>query len=1078
MVNSKFKNSDQSRHISTIMNFSKGMKYTNSPLSEGYAKVIANYDFKNDGECLVPRKSFKRIRNENSGVHVDETKDAVCVSTCYATVLEPDLLHEGEWKETNTRLMRYVLTGTNPLSDMGLVAMYAEDAASMDIDNAWDLPVFITTQCETSTKYPAGAMKLCWKPKYSAVHSTPIVSQSLASDAIHTSIDGNDYYLIDFVDVERGIPRNFLGKLRIYLYLNDPAHNNTPYIKYSFEEVSARDIRPTEAINYGYNMLSNTPYAFQNSVSATGKLSLEGIIPYDSAGSVALTSRVGESVTFDLVYQYPDNTPLVPDDPAARDDIAAEYIGYTTPAPLRTQGVYNSVTETVVLHHVQRFAFSDFSWTPVEHDGYTVYRAPMPAGRSGTSVPYSEGAYTYANTLDSSDCFRILGITMEVRDDSNLTVDDFLAANAGKYMWWERGLNVIPRSRDIDQYRVQWEVQDLDSGNDPVVVQRWTQSNHVTPGDKITLTYNPPYKRFSVICKVYIQRDIDAAQSEWDANTNLQSLTTRDEYPAPEQVTVLASYTLSTDADTKNALSPVAYPLLYASGMCTFQKRAAVWGLTTAPNMLFISDLGDVSYFPYPNNAEVFNTDIVACVEFKDSLLVFTIDSCYRLTAEEDGFKTKRILSNLSLSYADVNTVQVINNMIILMSGNRLYLMVSSYNQLGEEEFKLAPISRPIEGVFDDFHNFIEETLSRIYNTKFKDRMRDARTTKDSYNLAGCTWELSDFSVQLADTDVRLVYKVYLKDTFAQNNNGDRSSDSRPAETYMDVILIYNTVQRAWRMYTQYSTAFRSLVFVNLQNRPSVYYASTSYTPKRFTYSDYMMFNFYQYTDKPIVVREHRPIADDPAYTKTVEVVHDRYDDFINSKYELPQYIVTKNGTDIRHTPISYVSGNVPYLDTGNIDFNVDLVKRLREFRLTINKLDSTYFHDKVLKFYVDMYLDNEIINDKYTADAYTSDTDPWDGSKFQWYNETRRQLYYVRGEVQPDGTLDTHKDNKVSTPDSAEFPYTLGIDLDSTLSDVILLRCKEVGKCRTFNAIIKCPHPEAYELLSTGYVYRIKNAR
>ena len=39
--------------------FTSGMQYTNSPLSEGYNKVILNFDLTDDGRTLTPRNGFK-----------------------------------------------------------------------------------------------------------------------------------------------------------------------------------------------------------------------------------------------------------------------------------------------------------------------------------------------------------------------------------------------------------------------------------------------------------------------------------------------------------------------------------------------------------------------------------------------------------------------------------------------------------------------------------------------------------------------------------------------------------------------------------------------------------------------------------------------------------------------------------------------------------------------------------------------------------------------------------------------------------------------------------------------------------
>jgi hypothetical protein len=43
--------------------FNLGMNYTNTPLAEGYAKLLVNFDLKNQGTGLAPRGGIKSAHN-------------------------------------------------------------------------------------------------------------------------------------------------------------------------------------------------------------------------------------------------------------------------------------------------------------------------------------------------------------------------------------------------------------------------------------------------------------------------------------------------------------------------------------------------------------------------------------------------------------------------------------------------------------------------------------------------------------------------------------------------------------------------------------------------------------------------------------------------------------------------------------------------------------------------------------------------------------------------------------------------------------------------------------------------------
>ena len=258
------------------------------------------------------------------------------------------------------------------------------------------------------------------------------------------------------------------------------------------------------------------------------------------------------------------------------------------------------------------------------------------------------------------------------------------------------------------QYYVQWELCNTDDAEGTTqVLQYARQSQAYNPGDTIEYTVkNTTYTSFTLICKIYDKADYDALTFESFImdGLNTQPLNT---------LTVSYSYlTAESNASALN-LAAQTYDLGTAEGMCTWQQRLVLWGVQGCRNTIWISEVNDPSYFPYPNNIEVFDSDIITCVRYKTSLLVFTENALYQLDfSAEDGLtlKSSIIQERLTMERADCSTIIPIQNMVFFKNGNYYYMLVPGKygtNQYGE--LTLAPISTPINEIFDDFPKFLKE---------------------------------------------------------------------------------------------------------------------------------------------------------------------------------------------------------------------------------------------------------------------------------------------------------------------------------------------------------------------------------
>ena len=342
---------------------------------------------------------------------------------------------------------------------------------------------------------------------------------------------------------------------------------------------------------------------------------------------------------------------------------------------------------------------------------------------------------------------------------------------------------------DVDngkKYYVQWEIQDLSTNADPVVVQRVRESRTYTPGDEISITTRQAtYKQFTISAKVYYKDEVDATVYE---DSSVSTDINDQIYLKPIQVVTLAYYYLSEESNsTTTNIGAVNYDLSSAQGLCTWQQRIVLWGVKGAKNTLWVSEINDPSWFPYPNNCEIFPDDIVACVKYKTNLLVFTKTALYQLAFQEDGlsYTTTCIQERLTMEMEDASSILPVQSMVFFKNGNYYYLVVPVTGSM-TGELQLAPITRPLEYCMDNFTDFTDDVLEMLLNPS------------DIENYLTST--LYDWWCVLEQRTLRIYYKM--KCTLPQGF------------TFVDLVFNYDTTARTWTMYSYNSTAYRMIPYI------------------------------------------------------------------------------------------------------------------------------------------------------------------------------------------------------------------------------------------------------------------------
>lgn len=504
---------------------------------------------------------------------------------------------------------------------------------------------------------------------------------------------------------------------------------------------------------------------------------------------------------------------------------------------------------------------------------------------------FKSNPYTFTNTSSAAGTPVLTGILPY--DAQGMLL---LTARPGTEITFELFYK-YPAADASDKYLFQWEIQDLNSNNNASVVQPVRKSAEYIPGSSVKLVYTPAFNAFSVVVKLFKKTEIASQDATWEADAALKALMTKDEHLIPNQVITLASYYLTNNSNSSMLnVAPVAYDLSTATGMCSWQQRLVLWGVTGAKGTLFVSEVNDPSYIPYPNNSEIFSDDIVCAVPHMSNLLVFTRTALYRITLNADGlsYTTACVQERLDMTPADANTVLTVQNMVYFKSGNYFYMIVPNPTAMVAGTMQLAPVTRPIEYFLNDFSNNVIKLLNDMYNFSY-----------DEYNKQ-IEVELCDYYVYLDNNQIRNTYKfaVFLPE----------AGKEAPALRYFDISLNYDTVLRAWTTYCWEASPRRLSMF-----KPTV-------------------------TSSAVFLH----MFDDP----------DTWEDDLNTSTCVYIRMVSMDTTnpadtmDLGHITRKY--GNYQYLDTGYRNISPELKKRFREVQFNVNTLTQ-----KQLRFYTSFIVDD-----------------------------------------------------------------------------------------------------------------------
>lgn len=220
------------------------------------------------------------------------------------------------------------------------------------------------------------------------------------------------------------------------------------------------------------------------------------------------------------------------------------------------------------------------------------------------------------------------------------------------------------------------------------------------------------------------------------------------------------------------------YNINTATSSCLWNNRMVLWGCDNYDNTLFISQVDDFYYFPVPNNVALFDSNIISCIPYLDSLLVFTADKIYKVSEDSAGTFTQVVIQNdMPIAQEDATYLRAIKNMVLFKSGKYYYMVVPKSQSL-TGELTIAPVSKNIAGFLNDMPKAVGEILTLMYPERI-----NSLTLEDVLVSNGPTY------IYAEQDNIHMLYDVTVNKAYQ-----------------FTLFLNYNTNVRAWTLYVEDTT--------------------------------------------------------------------------------------------------------------------------------------------------------------------------------------------------------------------------------------------------------------------------------
>jgi len=457
------------------------------------------------------------------------------------------------------------------------------------------------------------------------------------------------------------------------------------------------------------------------------------------------------------------------------------------------------------------------------------------------------------------------------------------------------------------------------------------------------------------------------------------------------------------NVDSLKNLGEEVFDLNTATGMFTFNNMLGLYGVKGAETTIFFSDIENPSYFPFPHNIDTYDEYILKVINYLDTLLVVTTTSIYTITGDSlpSTFVKKKIITNLNITELDAELIKVIKDQVFFKADNTFFVLKPNTYTSDASDLRAYEVSKVINNFLLDFKNNTLKLFNKVYPLRLTEP--DLLNNKDAINV----WKYNDLNItgynqHVVDGKLQITLNLNLI------CNAEIAHIQRIYNNNANLILIYDTLTKQW-----YFQTYSLLNMCAIRHR-------------RIDTQDLLLFD--------------NTIKNDKNYLLVVKAVNAPHDSYA---YTIDDELFTETAK----------LPNWQLIDTGIVQMNNTLYKRLRELQFTLNNIDKVPIH--------------------LNTHIYADGKNVLDGTKYE-----------IIHDVNPLSTDYGHI--FVNTYDAYDMQFTGAtlfddIILDSSkFPDLTLVRTHLVltGKGRFISGEFINRDEKRYELSNILWVYRLMNGR
>lgn len=880
-----------------------GMKFTNTPITEGYCKTMVNMEIDSTLGVLRPRAAYEDALLEKIAA-IEDITDSTIADILFSGKLYVDVwdtsnveapegyytIETGSGSELNDSSVKKVYGATTIVPELRDIVIIGYDKHVEDGRTYYARTVIYEIYIDNSTGMPYRVIP------YRDYFTNPNES------------------FVDFLDTEYYRACTTYAKLKGFQYRFPRAY----YIqkKYAYADniqfiLDKLNETPGGAnpVNYLSNLINNNLYAGV------------GYCPRPSYVSTTHTTHVTRSSALACLNNtvYFIGKSLTDSEEYTRfKTYVCGWLEYWLGTPSATEPTIEERFNMLLAESTEWEDWAQRLQSPSLRALHLVERKLT----GGQTMRYAMGMNVNPQTPAASEVINY-GYNMLLKHPYNLKSDNAYTANTilleGILVKDPKTLNTRLHARvgenlrfellyktnkdymnSVQGIRVRWELTDTtSSGNTTVLKDVWESEVYKANSD-IYYEFQPSYKTFSILCKVYRESDVQ----EVLADTTLPTLEDKYNGLSPVRSITLASYTL-TDRTVNRQAELKEFDLTTAIGMTPWLERFVLWGVEGAATNIFVSDAGTTNYFPYPNGYDEFPSKVVKCLPYGQQLLVITETELYLCTMNNDGltFTKQCIQTGLNIDPKEKDNIVTIHNMVSFFSNEKIYLIVPKSGSMSGE-LQLAPISNQINYLLKDLDNNILDIVRRMYGLEehiLWQRVQELYNPTEAFESVQLHRINKYVYVEGAKVCYTYVYNLLVH---TPNNAYALIKDK------LLVNLIYSTTTRVWSLNIHQGSEYQQVPFEN----GSSIERQSMLTLKRLKVSP---FPLKEYLCLLIVRRNNNSVTD---------VIRG---DTIKATPEVPS-------EDIRH-----VYKNYQFLDTGYRLNDASRKKRFREVQFNLNNIDG-----------------------------------------------------------------------------------------------------------------------------------------